>query len=73
MLGVESNADFFADRVIVMARHQRQDFTTAGKPQRVDEIAAAESLAHDFCLQRTGVVMHDVVRSKQHIDARAAV
>jgi hypothetical protein len=50
MIGIEADADALADGVIVMARHERKHLSTAIQLQRVDEVAAAEHLAHDFAV-----------------------
>ena len=59
-----------AERVVVVARHQRQHLAPARQAQRVEDLRAAERLVHHLGLRRRGVVVHHVVGPQQHLRAR---
>ena len=58
MVDLGANADPFADLVVVVRRHVRQQQLAAGQAQRVQEFRAAEGLAFDARLHRAQVVVH---------------
>jgi hypothetical protein len=51
VVGIEPDADAFADRVIVVRGHERQHFGAARQAQRVEELGAAEGAMQDLGLQ----------------------
>ena len=73
MIDVEADADALADRVVVVARHQREHLAPALEAQRVEDLGAAERLVHDFGLGRRVVVVHHVVGSQQHLEVARQV
>jgi hypothetical protein len=48
VVDVEADADFLADRVIVVRRDQREHFDAAPQPQGVQDLGAAKGLVADF-------------------------
>ena len=73
MVGVEADADLLAECVVVVRGHQREDLAAAFQAQRVQDVGAAEGLVQDFGLDRTGIVVDDVVGAQQDVDGAAAV
>jgi hypothetical protein len=48
VVDVEADADFFANRVVVVRWNQREHFDAAGQPQGVENFGAAKGLVPDF-------------------------
>jgi hypothetical protein len=71
VVDVQPDADALAERVVVMARHEREHLPAARQPERVQDLGAAERLVHHLGLQRAGVVVHHVVGPQQHFGAAA--
>ena len=69
VVDVKPDADSFANRVIVMRRHQREHFDATSQAQGIQNLGAAKSLVPDLGEQIATVVVDDVVRSQQHFDA----
>jgi hypothetical protein len=67
MLELEADADLPAERMVVVAGHQRQELRAAVQAQGVEDLGAAEGLVQDRGLHRAGVVVHHVVRAQQHL------
>ena len=65
MVGIEADSDPFAQCMVVMAGHERQQLRPAGQAQRVQELRTPKRLADDLGLQRAGIVMDYVVRAQQ--------
>ena len=61
-----------ADRVVVVRGHDREHAGAGVERERVEELGAAERLRRDGRAPRARVVVDDVVRSQQHVDASPA-
>jgi hypothetical protein len=68
VIGFDPDADRLADRVVMVAGHQRQGLPTVGQHQRVEDVGPSEGLVQHGRAQRTGIVVDDVVRTQQHLD-----
>ena len=67
MLRVEADADRLPDAVVVVAGHQGEHVPAARELERVQEVRPAEHAIDDAAAPWRIVVMHDVVRTQQHV------
>ena len=67
MVNVKPYADFLADRMVVVRRHQRQDFRTGPQAQGVEELGTPKGLGDDLGLDFAGIVVDDIVRTQQDV------
>ena len=67
MLRFQPDSYFFPYRMIMMAWNERQGGTAAGQLQGIQDIGAPECFLHNLGLYGAGIVMHDIVRTDQHI------
>ena len=65
---LQPDADRFADRMVVMRRHHRQDPGATGELQRVEDLGTAKRLVSDSGPASTAVVMDHIVWSQEDID-----
>ena len=69
VVDVKPDADSFANRVIVMGRHQREHFDATPQAQGIQNLGATKRFVPDLGEQVAAIVVDDVVRSQQHFDA----
>src|SRR4026208_2359049 len=68
----ETDPHRLADRMIVVARHERKHAPAARQLEGVKELGAAECLVQHAREQRAGVIVAGVVGAQQALHGRAA-